>query len=113
LRQSSILSEIILEAISHDLAVLTNRIHAFAQRGIRERLALFLLILNETYRKPEQEQDASNIQMNRNDLASFTGTSVENLVRTLKVFREQGLVKGEGKSIYIENFEALHDLCKN
>lgn len=107
LKSSPDLSEALLQSMSHEFTTLVNRINVFAQRGIKERLALFLLILNETFKIPGQLAEESEITLNRNDLAAYTGTSVENLVRTLKMFRENGYVRVNGKTIYIENFEAL------
>lgn len=113
MRNSPQLTDWLLRTMSHEYTVLVNRINVFAQRGIKERLALFLLLLNETYRQPGQKDEESEIHMNRNDLAAFTGTSVENLVRTLKTFRESGYVHVLGKSIFIKNFEALFTISGN
>lgn len=110
IKSSPLLAELFMKSMSHEFSVLLNRINVFAQRAIRERLALFLLILNETYKTPNQIIEESEIHMNRNDLAAYTGTSVENLVRTLKTFRESGYVRMEGKSIFIQDFEALHSI---
>jgi len=113
MKNSAELTDWLLKTMSHEYTVLVNRINIFAQRGIKERLALFLLILNETYRQPGQIDEESEIHMNRNDLAAYTGTSVENLVRTLKTFRESGYVHVLGKSIFIKNFEALFTISGN
>lgn len=107
LRDNHQLCHIMLKCMSHEFTAMANRINVFAQKGIKERLALFLLVLNETYKK-ENSVTPSEIHMNRNDLAAYTGTSVENLVRMLKTFKESGYVRVEGKSIFIENFEALN-----
>lgn len=111
LHKSPELSEMLLRCTSIEYTALINRINVFAQKGIKERLALFLLVLNETFRKENAFETASEIHMNRNDLAAYTGTSVENLVRMLKSFKEAGYVRVEGKSIFIENFEALGAMC--
>lgn len=103
-------SALIMQSISHEFTILVNRINIFAQRGIKERLALFLLILNETYKVPGQMSEEGEITINRNDLAGYTGTSVENLVRTLKTFKENNYIRTMGKSIYITDFEALYAL---
>lgn len=111
LHKSSELSHMMLRCMSLEYTTLINRINVFAQKGIKERLALFLLVLNETFKKENAFEIASEIHMNRNDLAAYTGTSVENLVRMLKSFKEAGYVRVEGKSIFIENFEALGAMC--
>lgn len=100
----------IMQSISHEFTVLVNRINIFAQRGIKERLALFLLILNETYKIPGQLSEEAEIMINRNDLASYIGTSVENLVRTLKMFKDSNFIRTSGKGIFINDFEALYAL---
>lgn len=106
LENSPTLTKQLLISLSHEFTVLTNRINVFAQRGIKERLALALLILNEKF-KPVNKDGASEINLSRTDLANFVGTSLENLVRTLRFFREKKLIRTKGKSIFIEHFENL------
>lgn len=110
LKNSSRLSTLLLQSISHEFTVLVNRINIFAQRSIKERLAFFLLILNEKYKLPGQISDEAEIKVNRSDLASYTGTSLENLVRTLKEFKNKNFIRTDGKSIYVNDFEALYSL---
>lgn len=104
------LSTIFLQSVSHEFTVLVNRINIFAQRSIKERLAYFLLILNDKYKLPGQISDEAEIKVNRSDLASYTGTSLENLVRTLKEFKTKNFIRTDGKSIYINDFESLYSL---
>lgn len=110
LENSKHLSSIFLQSISHEYTVLVNRINIFAQRSIRERLAYFLLVLNDKYKTPGQLADEAEIRVNRSDLASYTGTSLENLVRTLKEFKNKNLIRTNGKSIYINDFDSLYSL---
>lgn len=106
------LANIFLQSVSHEFTVLVNRINIFAQRSIRERLAYFLLVLNDKYKIPGQMSDQAEIKVNRSDLASYMGTSLENLVRTLKEFRNNNFIRTDGKSIYINDFESLYSLSK-
>ena len=82
----------------------------FAQKTIKERLAFFLITLNEKYKTPDQINGEAEIKVNRSDLASYTGTSLENLVRTLREFRDKNLIRTTGKSIYITDIDALFSL---
>lgn len=107
LNNSVQLSNQLLVSLCHEFTVLTNRINVFAQRGIKERLALALLILNEKYRTVDSVNNKSEIKMTRTDLANYVGTSLENLVRTILFFKERQLISTKGKSIFIENFENL------
>jgi CRP-like cAMP-binding protein len=112
LKSSSGLSNLLLENVGNEFTSLVNRINIFAQKNIKERLALFLLLLNQIYRVPHQLEEASEIKVNRSDLASFTGTSIENLVRTIKVFKENNYIQTTGKSIFINDFEALYAIAR-
>ncbi len=107
LKQSVNLSNLLLAGLSHEFTVMVNRINLFAQRGIKERLAFALLVLNEKYKHPNALMPEAEIKISRTDLANYAGTSLENLVRTLAYFKEKNLVRVAGKSIYIANFEAL------
>lgn len=73
-------------------------------------MAFFLITLNEKYKTPDQITDEAEIKVNRSDLASYIGTSLENLVRTLREFRDKNLIRTTGKSIYITDFDALFSL---
>lgn len=110
LNNSKVLSGLFLQSVCHEYNVLANRINIFAQKSIKERLAFFLLILNEKYKLPGQVNPDSEIKVNRSDLASYTGTSLENLVRTIKDFKTKCLIRTDGKSIFINDFEALYAL---
>lgn len=100
------LSNQLLISLSREFTVLTNRITLFAQRGIKERFAIVLLILNEKYKS--DKESISEITLSRTDLANFVGTSVESLSRMINVFKTKKLIKTEGKKIMIENIRELY-----
>jgi len=112
LKSSPNLSTLLLENVGNEFTALVNRINVFAQKNIKERLALFLLMLNQIYRTPHQVEEASEIRVNRSDLASFSGTSIENLVRTIKIFKENNYIQTTGKSIFISDFDALYAIAR-
>lgn len=108
LSNSPHLSKLLIQNMSHDYTVFVNKLNFFAKRRIKERLALFLLLLNEKFKSQGQISDEAEIKVSRIDLANFTGTSIENLVRMLKQFKEKKYIRTEGKSIFIDDFEALY-----
>lgn len=110
LNGSPVLSRMLLQSVCHEYNVLANRISIFAQKSIKERLAFFLLILNEKYKLPGQSNQDAEIKVNRSDLASYIGTSLENLVRTLKDFKTKCIIRTDGKSIFINDFDTLYSL---
>jgi CRP-like cAMP-binding protein len=103
------LPSILLRNLSHEFTVLVNRIGAFDQKSVSERLALSLLILREKYRKAGTHGYVE-ITLRRSDLASYVGTSAETLARVLSRFKQGGLIKTLGRKIVITNERALREL---
>ena len=106
LKAGNSLSTILLRNLSHEFTVLVNRIGAFDQKTVKERLALSLFILREKYRKTG-ERGQVEITLSRKDLAAYVGTSVETLARIITRFKQSGMIKTVGRSIAIVNDRAL------
>ncbi|HWA34876.1 MAG TPA: Crp/Fnr family transcriptional regulator [Cyclobacteriaceae bacterium] len=108
LAESAALSNLILQNLSHEFTILVNRIAAFSQRSAKERLALSLLILREKYRKPNGQH--GDINMTRQDMASFVGTTNETLARLLTKLKSEGVIKTFGRRLQILNIKTLHSM---
>ena len=50
LQQSSVLNNRLLKTLSHEFSVLANSVTLFAQKSVRERLALQLIVMREKYK---------------------------------------------------------------
>lgn len=99
--QSEVLSRRLLKTISHEFAVLANSLLMFAQKSVRERLALHLIVLREKYKVNFQPGMPVEINMGRDDLANLVGTGRENVVRILTEFKEEGIVETKGRKIIV------------
>lgn len=100
-----------IQNMSHEFGVLVNTITILAQKPLRERLALYLLILNERYF--DEENQKAEINLSREDLANIIGTARESLGRLLKDFKEEKLIKINKRTIEIINFEKMKKLAKS
>jgi CRP-like cAMP-binding protein len=110
LRQSVGLSNILLRTLSQEFTLLVNKIGAFAQKSVKERIALSLLILSEKYRNP-QSKGETEIALSRYDLAAFAGTTIETIARILRRFREENIIAMRGRKIIIRDKQALTRLA--
>lgn len=107
LKGSALLNRRLLRTLSHEFEVLANSLTMFAQKSVRERLALQLIILREKYKinfKPGMPVD---INMSRDDLASLVGTARENVVRVLSEFKEAGILQTKGRKITVIDVNKL------
>jgi len=100
-----------IQNMSHEFGVLVNTITILAQKPLRERLALYLLILHERYF--DKAQQKAEINLSREDLANIIGTARESLGRLLKDFKEEKLIKINKRAIEIINFDKLKKLAKS
>jgi CRP-like cAMP-binding protein len=101
LQQSSVLSKRLLKTLSHEFAVLTNSLSVFAQKSVRERLALQLIVLREKYKVNFQPGMPVEINISRDDLANIVGTVRESAVRILTEFKEAGILETKGRKIIV------------
>jgi CRP-like cAMP-binding protein len=107
LQQSTILTNRLLKTLSHEFAVLANSLTLFAQKSVRERLALQLIVLREKYKINFQPGMFVEINMGRDDLASLVGTARENVVRVLSEFKEEGILQTKGRKIIVQDVSKL------
>ncbi len=107
LNQSKVLSKRLLKTLSHEFAVLANSLSMFAQKSVRERLALQLIVLREKYKVNFQPGMPVEINMSRDDLASLVGTARENVVRMLSEFKRDSILETKGRKIIVININKL------
>lgn len=113
IEQSAVLSKRLLKTLSHEFTVFANSLTLFAQRSVKERLALQLVVLREKYKQDFQEGMAVEINMSREDLASIVGTARENVVRLLGEFKEAGVLETKGRKIVIKDVRRLIQMANN
>jgi CRP-like cAMP-binding protein len=101
LHQSDVLTRRLLKTLSHEFAVMANSLTMYAQKSVRERLALQLIIIREKYKVNFKQGMPVEINMGRDDLASLVGTARENVVRVLSEFKESGILETKGRKIIV------------
>jgi CRP-like cAMP-binding protein len=111
LQQSDTLSKRLLKTLSHEFAVLINGLTLFGQHSVRERLALQLIVLREKYKVDFQPGMTVEINMSRDDLAGLVGTVRENVVRILSEFKQEKILKTQGRKIIILNVNRLVEIA--
>jgi CRP-like cAMP-binding protein len=101
LERSSTLANELLHILSKEFSVWINKMTIFSQYGVRERVALSLLILNKVYQHQEEKNKPVLIAINREDFAGFVGTAKETLVRMLRIFKDDKIITTKGTKIVI------------
>jgi CRP-like cAMP-binding protein len=107
LDKSKILSQRLLKTLSHEFAVLANSLSIFAQKSVRERLALQLILLREKYKVNFTAGTPVEINISRDDLANMVGTARENVLRILSGFKEDKILETKGRKIIVRDVNKL------
>ncbi|MFY0255536.1 Crp/Fnr family transcriptional regulator [Chitinophaga sp. 30R24] len=110
IERSSVLNSRLLKALSHEFAVLANSLTMFAQKTVRKRLAIQLIVIREKYKVNFVEGMPIAINISREDLASLVGTARENVVRVLTEFKEAGILATKGRKIIVLNVNKLIEI---
>jgi CRP-like cAMP-binding protein len=113
LQKSKILPQRLLKTLSHEFFVLANSIALFAQRSVRERFAIQLVLMREKYKENFIPGMSVEINMSREDLASLVGTARENILRVLRDFKEEGILETKGRKIIIKDIGKLLRIVDN
>tara|TARA_R110002050_G_scaffold109796_1_gene221095 strand:- start:18800 stop:19498 length:699 start_codon:yes stop_codon:yes gene_type:complete len=102
------LQQTFIKNIGHEFGVLANIIAVLAQKNQNARLAVNLLILDNRFQK--QYKEHQGIDLTREDLANIIGTSPESLGRSLKQFKDEGIITINKRAIYIKNKALIFQL---
>jgi CRP-like cAMP-binding protein len=110
LEQQSRLAIKLLTLSSKEYSAWMNKMALFSHYGVKERVALSLLILNKVYQRSESDTKNVSISINRDDFAGFVGTAKETLVRMLRTFKDEGIITTKGSKITILKHRALTEM---
>lgn len=95
----------VIRVLSKELQDRADLLTTMAQKTVRQRTALALILLDNIYK-------GSPINLSRDDLANFVGTATETVIRLLREFKKDGVVDIQGRKITILNIERLIELSE-
>lgn len=93
----------IIKTLNANTVQTYGRFYCFTNKQMHGRLADILLCLAQRI----YGQDSFLLPLTRADLAELTGMSTESVVRVMKDFKDDGLIKTEGKNIELINIDML------
>ncbi|WP_158728249.1 MULTISPECIES: Crp/Fnr family transcriptional regulator [unclassified Flavobacterium] len=108
-KKSPNLSFNLLEILSYEFNVWINLISSLSHKSAKEKIALILLILNEKYKNKD---NISEITMTKADIAKYSETSEETVVRVIGFFESENILINNGRSIEIKNHKLLSILAE-
>ncbi len=95
------------KALCNDLGIMEGKLTDATQKTIRERLALMLLKLGDSYGIDGDTKQQLDIQLTREELAGLVGTATETVIRLLSEFKKDKLIDLQGKKIVLLDRKGL------
>lgn len=103
------LSMEMMHLLSNDLRKAEIQLTHLAQKSVRERTAESILLLAETYGYLNNTETI-DVQLTREELASYVGTATETVIRILADFKKEGVIEIDGRQIEIKDKKKLFDI---
>jgi CRP-like cAMP-binding protein len=107
LQDSPTLARRLLRSLSHEYSVLANNISIVSQGTSAERLAIALILIREKSKAETLAGEEPVINISRSDLAGMAGIAKENVIRLLKEFKAEQIIKTEGRKIWVQDIIKL------
>ena len=101
----------LLRYISRYLAYDHNMKLLLARKDADSRIASFLLHISNHYRELGHTYDVFYLTMSRQDIANFLGMAIETVSRTLRRFRDNGILEVTRRNICIEDYARLRNIA--
>ncbi len=97
----------VIRNLSQEVMTEEEQIRVLALKTADQRLAELLLMLKETFGRPENSHVVLSLPLSRKEMAEMIGTTPETVIRLLKQFERKGLVEIRGRRIVILDTEGL------
>jgi len=110
LKENFSLCKFFIRQLSIDLGITEARTVNLTQKHIRGRLAESLVFLIDSYGL--EEDNAINIYLAREDLASLSNMTTSNAIRTLSTFVSERIIVLDGRKIKVLDEEKLRKISK-
>ncbi len=108
LKRNADFSKEVIDIFSANSVQVYGRFFCLTHKQAYGRLADILLCLSERIFK----QSEFHLPLSRKDLAELSGMSSETVIRMLKKFNEDGLIKMNGKNLHILDYERLQRISE-
>lgn len=98
----------VIDILNANSIQINNRFFCITHKQAYGRVADIIICLSERVFK----SDVFDLPLNRKQLAELTGLTPETVIRLLKQFSDEGLIKVNGKSIEVVDFNLLKKISQ-
>jgi len=108
IRQNPAFANRIINNLNENTSLIYNRFYSLTRKQLHGRLADILLCLSNRIFKSE----TFTLPLTRNDLGELTSMATESVIRLMKEFRDDGLIRITGKTIQLMDIPRLQRISE-
>jgi CRP/FNR family transcriptional regulator len=108
IRQNAAFANRIINHLNENTAQIYGRFYSLTRKQLHGRLADILLCLSNRIFK----SDTFILPLTRNDLGELTSMATESIIRLMKEFRDDGLIRISGKTIQLLDIQRLQRISE-
>jgi CRP/FNR family transcriptional regulator len=105
------IEELIYKILCSELIRQQEMISVIGSRTAESRLAFFLVQLSNKHHLLGYSATSFYLRMNREDIGSYLGMSMETVSRAFSAFDRKGLIDVQARNVTINNKNSLENLC--
>ena len=102
----------LIQLLSNEHGVNMDQLDQFTFQAARERLAGLLLELGDRFGKKGADQIQVGVSLKREEIAEMAGITVETAIRLLSVFRNEGVLTIDGRTITLLKPDGLARIAR-
>ncbi len=100
-----------LSMFSREMIHIHHMVMAMGQKGVEQKLAIFLLAISERMETHGFSATEFNLSMPRSDIANFLGVASETVSRELTQLQKDGIVQVDRRRVQIACMESLKSIA--
>lgn len=97
--------------MSRELSLENKLLLTLNKRNAEEKLATFLIILSERFKRLGYSATEFKLSMSRQDIGNYLGLTIETVSRVLSKFNKGGLIHIDRKLVKILDYDTLNSIC--
>lgn len=102
----------LIQLLSNEVGMNMDYLDQFTFKTARERLAALLLELADRFGKKDDDHVRVGLTLKREEVAEMAGITVETAIRLLGVFRDEGVLTLDGRTITLLNPDRLSRIAQ-
>lgn len=110
LEKSHSFAKAFIKMACRELKEANKYITYIAQKSVRERIAVALLMLKDSFGLDGRQ--VLKVVLTREELANFVGTATESVIRVISEFKDDGIIIREGRKIRFGDEQKLKRIAK-